>query len=105
MTEKTADRGWEALFYPSAIAVVGASPDRFKPGGSVLANIRAGGFTGEVYPVNPKHGELNGWRCFPDISSVPGQVDLAVISVKSPQVMAALEECAVRGVRAAVVFS
>ncbi|MFZ5631489.1 MAG: CoA-binding protein [Bacillota bacterium] len=98
-------KGWDSLFYPSSIAVVGASPDLFKPGGNVLANIRAGGFKGAVFPVNPKHTEINGWRCFPDLASVPGPVDLAIIAVKSPQVIPALQECAARGTGAVIVFS
>ena len=103
--EKMSGKGWDSLFYPSSIAVVGASPDRFKPGGNVLANIRAGGFKGAVFPVNPKHTEINGWRCFPDLASVPGPVDLAIIAINSPQVIPALEECAARGTGAVIVFS
>ncbi len=103
--EKMSSKGWDSLFYPSSIAVVGASPDRFKPGGNVLSNIRAGGFKGAVFPVNPKHTEINGWRCFPDLASVPGPVDLAIIAVKSPQVIPALQECAARGTGAVIVFS
>ncbi|MFZ5596732.1 MAG: acetate--CoA ligase family protein [Bacillota bacterium] len=97
--------GWDALFYPSSIAVVGASGDRKKPGGIVLSNLEAGGFAGEVYPVNPGHKELDGRRCYPDLMSIPGPVDAAVIAVKSPLVMSALGECAQKGVRAAIIFS
>ncbi|HUW63899.1 MAG TPA: acetate--CoA ligase family protein [Spirochaetia bacterium] len=103
--ENNTDLGWEALFYPASVAVIGASADPAKPGGDVLANLQAGGFRGPVYPVNPGHRELGGWRCFPEISAVPGPVDLAVISVRTPFVLPALEECAASGVAAAVVFS
>jgi acetyltransferase len=103
--EKTGNEGWKSLFYPSSIAVIGASPDLLKPGGNVLANLRSGGFRGEVYPVNPKHKELNGWRCFPDLASLPEPVDLAIIAVKSPQVIPVLKECAARGAGAVIIFS
>lgn len=103
--EKMSSKGWDSLFYPSSIAVIGASPDRSKPGGNVLGNIRAGGFKGAVFPVNPKHTEINGWRCFPDPASVPGPVDLAVIAINSPQVIPALKECAARGTGAVIIFS
>jgi len=96
---------WDALFYPGSIAVIGASEDHRKPGGIVLASLRAGGFNGAVYPVNPKYRELGGWSCFPGIDSVPGTVDLVIISVKSPQVLTTMEECASRGVKAAIIFS
>lgn len=103
--ESSTGMNWESLFYPASVAVVGASPDRRKPGGIVLANLRSGGFTGAVYPVNPKYRELGGWSCYPDITSVPGPVDLVIISVKTPLVMPVLEECAAKGIKAAVVFT
>ena len=103
--EKMSGPDWDALFYPGSIAVIGASEDKRKPGGIVLGNLLAGGFNGAVYPVNPKYRELGGWSCFPGIDSVPGPVDLAVISVKSPQVLTTLKECAARGVKAAIIFS
>lgn len=103
--EKNTDMNWEALFYPASVAVVGASPDRSKPGGIALANLRSGGFAGAVYPVNPKHRELGGWICYPNITSVPGPVDLVIVSVKTPLVMPILEECAAKGINAAVVFT
>jgi len=103
--EKNTAGGWEALFYPASIAVIGASPDQNKPGGVVLTYLREGGFGGAVYPVNPKYRELGGWACYPDITSVPGPVDLAVISVKTPLVLPSLEYCVAKGVKAAIVFS
>lgn len=97
--------GWRELFYPASVAVIGASADQRKPGGVVLTNLLAGGSGGPVYPVNPGHRELGGLSCYPDILAVPGPVDLAIISVQSPQVMPVLEQCARKGVRAAVIFS
>jgi acetyltransferase len=103
--EKTGNEGWDALFYPSSIAVVGASPDPNKPGGIVLDSLRRGGYAGAVYPVNPKHGELEGWQCYPDLDSAPGPVDLAVIVVKSPQVLQTLKDCAAKKIPAVIIFS
>ena len=99
------EAAWQALFYPGAVVVVGASPDLTKPGGIVMDNLRRGGFGGPIYPVNPKYREIDGLTCFPDVSSVPGAADLAVIAVPAARVIPALEECAGKGVRAAVVFS
>jgi acetyltransferase len=103
--EKNTAGGWDALFYPASIAVIGASPDQKKPGGLVLTYLREGGFGGDVYPVNPKHRELGGWECYPAITSVPGPVDLAVITVKTPLVLPSLEFCVSKGVKAAIIFS
>lgn len=103
--EKAQRQGWEALFYPSSIAVVGASADQSRPGGDVLERLRAGRFGGKVYPVNPKYRELAGWECFPDLASIPGEVDLAVLSVQYPQVESMLEACGRKGVKAVIIFS
>ncbi|MFA7467778.1 MAG: acetate--CoA ligase family protein [Desulfotomaculaceae bacterium] len=95
----------DALFYPGSIAVIGASEDHRKPGGIVLDSLKAGGFNGAIYPINPKYQELGAWSCFPNIDSVPGPVDLVIITVKTPLVLTALEACGSRGVKAAIVFS
>lgn len=102
---KTISEGWDALFYPSSIAVVGGSGDLKKPGGIVLENLKKGGFSGAVYPVNPGRRELNGLKCYPDLASIPGQVDMAVIAVKSHLVLPTLLECSAREIRAAIIFS
>jgi len=102
---KTISEGWDALFYPSSIAVVGGSGDLKKPGGIVLENLKAGGFSGAVYPVNPGRREINGLKCYPDLISIPGQVDMAVLAVKSHLVLPTLKECSAREIRAAIIFS
>ncbi len=102
---KTIGEGWDALFYPSSIAVVGGSGDLKKPGGIVLENLKTGGYGGAVYPVNPGCRELNGLKCYPDLTSIPGQVDMAVIAVKSHLVLPILKECSARKIRAAIIFS
>ncbi|MFZ5645918.1 MAG: acetate--CoA ligase family protein [Bacillota bacterium] len=97
--------GWDALFYPSSIAVVGGTDDLKKPGGIVLENLKAGGFTGAIYPVNPGRREIKGLKCYPDLATIPGQVDLAVVAVKSHLVLPILEECSAMEIRAAIIFS
>ncbi|MHB8156486.1 MAG: acetate--CoA ligase family protein [Desulfocucumaceae bacterium] len=102
---KTISEGWDALFYPTSIAVVGGSDDLKKPGGIVLQNLKAGGFSGAIYPVNPGRREINGLKCYPDLASIPGQIDMAVIAIKSQLVLPTLKECSARGIRAAIIFS
>ncbi|HBV95652.1 MAG: hypothetical protein JL50_10185 [Peptococcaceae bacterium BICA1-7] len=102
---KNSSEGWDALFFPSSIAVVGGSGDLKKPGGIVLENLKAGGFSGAIYPVNPGRREINGLKCYPDLASIPGQVDLAILAVKSHIVLPTLKECSAREIRAAIIFS
>ena len=81
------------LISPSAIAVIGASPDRSKIGHAVLQNLVNQGFHGKIYPINPSCDEILGLKCYTEISSVPGKVDLAVIALPAKLALSVLQEC------------
>lgn len=81
------------LLNPEAVAVIGASPDRTKIGNAVLENLVNQGYEGKIYPVNPSYGEILGLTCYDDISSVPGNVDLAVIALPAKLAPGVLEQC------------
>lgn len=93
------------LFAPRALAVFGASPKPETVGGRVLENVRAGGFAGPIYPVNPKYEEIGGLRCYRTIEEVTEPVDLAVIATPANTVPGILHACGEHGVRAAIVMS
>lgn len=95
----------EPFFNPQSIAIIGASNNPAKPGGRPLSALLSKGFTGKLYPVNPAHTEINGIKCYPSLLDIPGPVDLAIISIVADKVYHALEECAAKGVKAAVIFS
>ncbi|MSP89361.1 MAG: CoA-binding protein [Alphaproteobacteria bacterium] len=93
------------LFYPQSIAVIGASADARRISGKPIESLKAAGFPGPIYPVNPKYADVQGLKAFPSIDAVPGPVDLALVTVPAPAVVPALEACADKGVRAAVIFT
>jgi acetyltransferase len=93
------------LFAPRCVAVIGASRDPSKVGGSVLANLRAAGFEGRIVPINARADAVQGLPAAPSLLAVDGDVDLAVVAVPAAAVLAALKECAAKGVGAAVVIS
>lgn len=95
----------EPLFRPRSVAVIGASRDRGSIGGAIFHNLVSHGFEGPVYPVNPRSKTVQSVAAYADIGAVPGDVDLAVIVVPAAHVEAALEGCARKGVKAAVVIS
>jgi acyl-CoA synthetase (NDP forming) len=97
--------GLSAVFRPRAIAVVGASDDPVKIGGRPLAFLLRHGYAGRVFPVNPSRATVQGLPAFPSIAAIPEAVDLAVVVVPAERVLAALEEAAAKGIRAAIVFS
>ena len=94
-----------ALFAPRTVAVVGASRDPSKVGGSVLANLQAAGFAGRVIPVNAAADTVQGLDAAPSLLAVNGPIDLAVVAVPAAAVLAALKDCAARQVSAAVVIT
>ena len=93
------------LFNPASVAVIGASRDAAKIGGLPIAFMKASGFAGALYPVNPSGNDVQGLRAYRGVTEIPGTVDLAIVAVPAPAVLPALGECREKGVRAAVVFS
>ena len=93
------------LISPSAIAVIGASPDRSKIGHAVLQNLVNQGFHGKIYPINPSCDEILGLKCYTEISSVPGKVDLAVIALPAKLAPSVLQECIKQNVEFVIIVA
>ncbi len=104
-TDLDVGRGLDALFGPRAIAVIGASDDVTKIGGRPLQFLQKYGYAGAVWPVNRKGGTVQSLPAFASVADLPGTPDLAVIAVPPDAVPRAIQDCADRGVRAAVVLS
>src|SRR6266852_2653512 len=90
---------------PASVAVIGASRDPFKVGGSVVANLRSAGFLGQIVPVNSRADSVQGLRAVRSLLDVDDPVDLAVIAVPAFGVLPALKQCVAKGVSGAVVIS
>jgi acyl-CoA synthetase (NDP forming) len=73
--------------------------------GRPLANLQRQRYAGAIYPINPQRDEVAGVRCWPSVAALPETPDLALIVAPSRHVMPALEACADRRVRAAIVIS
>lgn len=93
------------LIDPESIAVYGASADLTRLGGMPIALLRELAFAGAVYPINPKYEEVGGFKCYPDIASLPAPADVIVIAVAAPEVVPVLRQAAAKGIRSAVVFA
>jgi acetyl-CoA synthetase (ADP-forming) len=92
------------LFNPGSVALIGASNNLAKWGFHILSLLIARGGR-NIYPVNRNGDEIQGLKAYQNVSQVPGPVDLAVITVPFVDVPAAMEDCAMKGVKAAVVIS
>ena len=94
-----------ALLAPNSVALVGASDDVTRIGGRPLRYLRESGFAGAVYPVNPKRETVQGLKAYASIGVLPQAPDVAILAVPAAATVQAVEECAERGVKAAIVFS
>lgn len=95
----------DRLFHPRAVAVFGASERPGSVGTLVFENLLSGGFTGPVYPINPKHETVAGHTCYPTIAAVGGPVDLAVIATPAHTIPEILRACGEHGMHAVIVLS
>lgn len=95
----------KALFEPRVIAVVGASRRTEAVGYAILKNLLQTGYTGKIYPVNPKADEILGVKCIPTVAEIPENIELAVFIIPGAAVPPELEACAKKGAKAAIVIS
>ena len=99
------DHRLEPLINPGSIAILGASADPGRVGGMPFQLLLQHGYKGPIYPINPKYPEISGVRCYPDIESLPGPVDLIALAVGAKDVVPQLRRAAAKGIRSAVVFA
>ncbi|OGP55583.1 MAG: hypothetical protein A2V67_18455 [Deltaproteobacteria bacterium RBG_13_61_14] len=93
------------LFHPRSVAFVGATESMGKWGFIIFNNLISGGYEGALYPVNPGRESVLGFKAYPTVRDIPGEVDLAVFTVPARQVVAAIPDCVAKGVKAGVVIS
>jgi acyl-CoA synthetase (NDP forming) len=101
----TASPDLTPLFAPRSVAVVGASGDPLKWGGSLLRNIIDGDFAGAIYPVNGRGGTVFGLPAYSSIAELPEAPDLALVALGAAHVNEVIEQLGKRGVPVALVVA
>jgi acetyltransferase len=92
------------MLKPQSVALVGASDRADSVGRTVLENLIAGDFKGDLYAVNPNHRRILGQRAYPTLAAIGKPVDLAVIAAPPAAVPGIIDH--VRGnLKAAVMMS
>ncbi|MHA1595194.1 MAG: acetate--CoA ligase family protein [Candidatus Baldrarchaeia archaeon] len=92
----------DKIFEPRRIAVIGTSRDR---GFFWVRCFLEIGFSGEIFPVNPKEKEVLGLRCYPSVRDIPCEIDFSVIAIPAPKVPDVLRDSAEKGAKLATIFS
>lgn len=97
------DRSLRALVAPSSIAILGAS-DRPSGALSLIHSLRRLGFSGAIYPVNPRYETVADLTCYPSIADVPTAPDVVACCINAARIPDAMVDIAKRGARAAVIY-
>ncbi len=95
----------DAIFAPESVAVAGASTTPGKVGHDIFANILKGGFTGTLYPVNPKARSVLSVRAYASVTDIPDPVDLVILILPPKIALHTVEESIEKGVKGIVVVS
>ena len=90
---------------PRSVAIIGASADETKLGGMLLKNMIFAGFDGELYPVNPKGGTIQGFKVYTSFEEIGKAVDLAVIAVPAKFVIPEIEKVGKSGTKYASILT
>jgi acyl-CoA synthetase (NDP forming) len=95
----------DRFFHPKAVAVVGASDTEGKPNTGITRQLRAWAdrVGATLYPVNPGRESVDGLRCYPSVTAIEGDVDVAALLVGDP--VAALGPVVEKKIAFAVIFA
>ncbi|MCA6213316.1 CoA-binding protein [Thermococcus sp. 101 C5] len=97
------------FFEPRAVAIIGATDKKGKVGNVIFENFKRnkekGIFKGNIYPVNPKLDEIDGYKVYKSVKELPNDTDLAVISIPAPFVPGTMKEIAEKGIKAVVIIT
>jgi len=96
---------FDAIFYPKTIAIIGASSREKTVGNDVVKNLVRQGYTGKIYPVNPKIEELYGLKVYASIEEIDDEIDLLVLAIPAKFVAEEIKKGALKGAKAAIVIS
>jgi succinyl-CoA synthetase alpha subunit len=102
--ERDITKELDPLFNPKSVAHIGATNNRNKWGFSTITSL-INSFKGPIYPVNIHEELIQGLKVYKRVTDIPGPVDLAVFTIPSERVAAAMEECVQKGVKSAVIIS
>jgi acyl-CoA synthetase (NDP forming) len=95
----------DPLLRPASIAFVGASIRPDTPGNTMVRAAAMDGYSGRLYPINPKYDVVEGLPCFPDLASLPETVDHVVLGVANDYLEDNLLAAARHGAKAVTIFA
>lgn len=95
----------QALLRPVRLALVGVSDDPTKISGRPLQFLRAAGFGGEVFIINPARATVQGEKAYASLDALPALPDHVFILTSGDKALDSLEECGRLGIPVATILS
>ncbi|MDH5816050.1 MAG: CoA-binding protein [Candidatus Nezhaarchaeota archaeon] len=95
----------EHLFNPRTVALVGASEDRLKSGGMFLESFIRCGLKSKLFLVNPRGGEIRGFKVYKSVLDIPEEIDLAILAVPAHITLKVVDDCSKKGVKFVIVHA
>ena len=94
-----------SLLKPQSIALIGVSKEPGGIGERILRYLTNHGYRGAIFPVNPKYEEIQGRKCYPNIASIPSEIDVALMAVPEQFILSVLEEVGKKRIKSAIIYS
>ncbi len=90
---------------PESVALIGISRKSGPGSFNLMENMIKFGFSGKIFPINPKADTILGKKVYPNIQAVKEKIDLAVISAPREDTVPILEDCVAARVKAAIIVN
>ena len=97
--------GLDKIMRPRSIAVIGASTKEHTIGSDIMKRLLEYGYTGNIYPINPKDSEIHGLKAYPSVLDVADDIDMALIVINAKYVLPVIDQCHQKGIKGVVVIS
>ncbi|WP_290371837.1 acetate--CoA ligase [uncultured Parasutterella sp.] len=97
--------GLDKIMRPRSIAVIGASTKEHTIGSDIMKRLLEYGYTGKIYPINPKDSEIHGLKAYQSVLDVADDIDMALIVINAKYVLSVIDQCHQKGVKGVVVIS
>ncbi len=95
----------DPLLRPASVAVLGASQREGRVGNTFVRQCLTAGYSGNLYPVNPRYETVEGLPCYPSLDALPEAVEHVIFAIPNAAIEAGLDEAIAVGARAGTMVS
>jgi len=99
------ENGLDVFVDPKSVAVIGATERPGAWGSFMMESLLIWKYPGKIYPVNHNAKEVYGIPSFPDIESIKGPVDLAIMAIPKASLEETVEACGRKGFRGITIIT